>query len=103
MDLATGGPPDASLLTVTLGYAQALQESMAEMHLQVRDILRLAGQAMEQLQDQHAGDACYAVGDKVWLHNPRRKKGLYAKLRSPWEDSCTVLKWLSDIAYQIRR
>ena len=82
VDLVTGRPPDQSLPTVTTTYAMALQERLSEIHSQVRDRLRIAGQAMKQYYDRRMREASYAAGDRVWLHNPRRKRGLSPKLQS---------------------
>lgn len=103
VDLATGRPPDVGLPTVTSGFAAALQENLVEVHHQVRGKLRVAGQAMKDYYDRRMRDVKYAVGDRVWLHNPRRKKGLSPKLQSPWEGPYTVIAVLSAVTYRIRR
>ncbi len=43
------------------------------------------------------------MGDRMWLHNPRRKRGLSPKLQSSWEGPYTVLAALSVVIYQIHR
>lgn len=103
VDLATGRPPDVGLPTVTSGFAAALQEHLAEVHHQVRGKLRVAGQAMKDNYDRRMRDVKYAVGDRVWLHNPRRKRGLSPKLQSPWEGPYTVIAVLSAVTYRIKR
>lgn len=103
VDLATGRPPDVSLPTVTSDYAVALQESMVEVHRRVRGKLKVAGQSMKEVYDRRKRDVRYSVGDRVWLHNPRRKRGLSPKLQSPWEGPYTVIAALSDVTYRIRR
>ncbi|MPC20958.1 hypothetical protein E2C01_013924 [Portunus trituberculatus] len=40
---------------------------------------------------------------RVWLHNPRRRRGLSPKLQSPWEGPYTVVAVPSAVAYKIRR
>ncbi|MPD03074.1 hypothetical protein E2C01_098692 [Portunus trituberculatus] len=45
--------------------------------------LRLAGQAMSRQYLRRSRLAQYEVGSRVWLHNPRRKRGLAPKLQSP--------------------
>ncbi|KAK3882386.1 hypothetical protein Pcinc_003791 [Petrolisthes cinctipes] len=103
VDLATGRPPDEELPTVTTGYATALQERLDKAGRQVRSNLQLAGQAMRQRYSQRVREARYAVGDRVWLNNPRRKRGLSPKLQSPWEGPYHVQEVMSDVTYRIWR
>ena len=51
---------------------------------------------------QRSRGAQYEVGSQVWLHNPRRKRGLAPKLQSPWEGPYTVLAALTDVTYRLR-
>ena len=103
VDLSTGRPPDVILPTVTSGYAAALQESLAAVHHQARGHLKVAGQAMRATYDRRARDAKYTVGDRVWLYNPRRRRGLSPKLQSPWEGPYTVEEVISHVTYRVRR
>ncbi|XP_063889733.1 uncharacterized protein LOC135116311 [Scylla paramamosain] len=82
-------PPDEELPTVSTDYAVALQEHLALAHFQVRHNLRFAGS--------------FAEGDLVWLHNPRRKRGLSPKLQSSWEGPYTVVEPISEVTYRITR
>ncbi|KAK3887145.1 hypothetical protein Pcinc_000347 [Petrolisthes cinctipes] len=102
VNLATGRPPDEELPTVTTGYATALQERLDKAGRQVRSNLQLVGQAMRQRYSQRVREARYAVGDRVWLHNPRRKRGLSPKLQSPWEGPYHVQEVMSDVTYRIQ-
>ncbi|KAL6491384.1 hypothetical protein MHYP_G00017290 [Metynnis hypsauchen] len=43
-----------------------------------------------------------AVGARVWLYNPQRKKGLCPKLQSAWVGPCSVLSRLGEVVYRIR-
>ena len=45
----------------------------------------------------------FKAGDRVWLHNPRRRKGFSPKLQSSWEGPYEVVDALSDVTYRIRR
>ncbi|XP_063599566.1 uncharacterized protein LOC134775886 [Penaeus indicus] len=102
VDLTTGRPPDVNLPTVTSSYAVALQENLVEVHRRVRGKLKVAGHAMKGTYDRRTREVRYNIGDRVWLHNPRRKRGLSPKLQSPWEGPYTVLAALSDVTYRIR-
>ncbi|MPC78771.1 hypothetical protein E2C01_073268 [Portunus trituberculatus] len=78
-------------------------ERLAEAHREVRGKLRTANRAMKELYDRRMRDARYAEGDRVWLHNPRRRRGLLPKLQSPWEGPYTVVAVHSAVTYKIRR
>ena len=43
------------------------------------------------------------MGDSVWLHNVRRKRGRHAKLDNPWEGPFLVTAVLSDMVYRFQR
>lgn len=53
---------------------------------------------MKETYNQCMRGVRYSVNDRLWLHNPCRKRGLSPKLQSPW-----VVTALSDIAYRICR
>ncbi|GFW77954.1 kinectin [Trichonephila clavipes] len=42
-------------------------------------------------------------GNKVWLWNPKRRKGLSSKLQKNWEGPYTVLKRLNDVVVRIQK
>ena len=103
VDLITGRPPDEELPTARTSYAVALQERLLEAHHQVRQNLKFAGESMKRLYDRGTKSTGFTEGDLVWLHNPRRRKGLSPKLLSPWEGPYTVLESISEVTYRIRR
>lgn len=103
VDLVTGRPPDEELPTVRTTYATALQERLVETHHQVRENLHFAAEAMRRHYDRGARVTGHAEGDQVWLHNPRRRKGLSPKLQSPWEGPYFIVERVSEVTYRIRR
>ena len=46
-------------------------------------------------------ELCFEVGDLVWLYQPTVKRGTPPKLHLPWSGPF-VIKWLSDLVYQIQ-
>lgn len=84
-------------------YAAALQEQLTETHNQVQKNSRFTAQLMRHhcIYDVRVTD--HNQDDQVWLHNPRRRKGLLPKLQSPWEDPYTVAEWVSNVVYHIHR
>ena len=101
IDLAIGRPPDEKLPTVQSEYAAALQQRLEDTRQRVSGHLKLAGHAMWQQYQQRVREAEYQPGDKVWLHNPRRVRGLSPKLQSSWEGPYEVLEALSSVTYRI--
>ncbi|MPC57708.1 hypothetical protein E2C01_051695 [Portunus trituberculatus] len=79
LDLATRSLPGEELPQT------APELRMEATRRQVSRNLRLAGQAMTRWYQLRARDAQYAVGDRVWLYNPRKKRVLTLKLQSYWE------------------
>ena len=102
LDLVTGRQLGEELPSTTLKYVATLQRRTEVTRQCVAQNLRVAGQAMALWYQQRSHDASYAVGDKVWLHNPRRKRGLAPKIQSPWEGPFTVLEALLDVTYKIK-
>ena len=103
VDLATGRPPqDASQYEAT-EYAETLREALVEAHQYARSQSQVAGRVMKTRYDARVRGTTFMPGDKVWLHNPRRKKGLSSELQSPWEGPYDVSEVLSDVTYRIRR
>ena len=102
LDLATGRPPGEELPASEPEYVAALHQRMEAARHQATRNLRMAGEAMARGYLRRARDAKYSAGDKVWLHNPRRKRGRAPKLQSPWEGPYTVEQPLSDVTYRIK-
>ncbi|MPC76953.1 hypothetical protein E2C01_071390 [Portunus trituberculatus] len=69
----------------------------------MRSKLRTASCAMKELYDRCMRDARYAEGYRVWLHNPRCRRGLSLKLQNPWEGPYTVVVVPSAVTYKIKR
>ena len=101
VDLALGRPPDERLPTVQSQYAVALQQRLEDTRQRVSRNLKLAGHSMWQRHQQRVREAVFSPGDRVWLHNPRKKRGLSPKLQSQWEGPYTVTEVLSAVTYRL--
>ena len=44
----------------------------------------------------------FMPGERVWVYNPTRKKGVSPKLTSQWMGPCEVLEQLSDVVYWLK-
>ncbi|GFX50478.1 retrovirus-related Pol polyprotein from transposon 412 [Trichonephila clavipes] len=94
-DLLFSRPPDAPLAPEE--YIEKLQERMEEMHHLARERIGMASEKMKTRYDARATGHDFHEGDKVWLWNPKRRKGLSPKLQTNWEGPYTVLKRLNGV------
>ena len=44
----------------------------------------------------------YDPGDRVWLYNPQRKKGVSPKLTCPWRGPYVILTCINDVVYRVK-
>jgi len=96
LDTITKATPDAPPLKTD--YTQAVQKRLASAHDLARCQLNSAAICQKwNFDKQLAGRPC-TIGDRVWLHNVRRKKGRNVKLDCPWEGPYLILV-LSDVVY----
>ncbi|GFV84435.1 retrovirus-related Pol polyprotein from transposon 412 [Trichonephila clavipes] len=89
-DLLFSRQPDAPL--VPEEYIEKLQARMEEMHHLARERIGMASEKMKTRYDARATGHDFHEGDKVWLWNPKHRKGLSPKLQTNWEGPYTVLK-----------
>ena len=83
IEVVTEWPPDDELPINVTPYAADLQDRLREVHHQVWDNLKIAGEAMRDRYNVRASFPVFREGQQVWLYNPRRQKGLSPKLQSP--------------------
>ncbi|GFU08175.1 retrovirus-related Pol polyprotein from transposon 412 [Trichonephila clavipes] len=100
-DLLFSWPPDAPLAPEE--YFEKLQARMEEMHHLARERIGMSSEKMKIRYDARATGHDFHEGDKVWLWNPKRRKGLSPKLQTNWEGPYTVLKRLNDVMVRIQK
>ncbi|GFY27825.1 retrovirus-related Pol polyprotein from transposon 412 [Trichonephila clavipes] len=100
-DLLFSRPPDAPLAPEE--YIEKLQARMEEMHHLASERIVMASEKMKTGYDARATGHDFHEGDKVWLWNPKRRKGLSPKLQTNWEGPYTVLKRLNDVVVRIQK
>ncbi|GFX19507.1 retrovirus-related Pol polyprotein from transposon 412 [Trichonephila clavipes] len=100
-DLLFSRPPDAPLAPEE--YIEKLQAWMEEMHQLARERIGMASKKMKTRYDARATGHDFHEGDKVWLWNPKRRKGLSPKLQTNWEGPYTVLKRLNDVVVRMQK
>ncbi|GFW66573.1 retrovirus-related Pol polyprotein from transposon 412 [Trichonephila clavipes] len=99
-DLLFIRPPDAPLAPEQ--YIEKLQARMEEMHNLATEKIGMASEKMKTRYDTRATGHDFHEGDKVWLWNPKRRKGISPKLQTNWEGPYTVLKRLNDVVFTCR-
>ncbi|GFU28983.1 kinectin [Trichonephila clavipes] len=73
------------------------------MHHLARERIGMASEKMKTRYDTRATGHDFHEGDKVWLWNPKRCKGLSPKLQTNWEGPYTVLKRLNGVVVWIQK
>ena len=102
LDVMTEPTPDTPPLATE--YALALQQRLASVHeVARRNLGKEAAERQKRNYDKRVSSKPFWVGDSVWLHNIRHKKGRKPKLDCPWEGSYLVVSVLSDMTYRIQR
>ena len=70
-------------------------------HEFARQNLKKTAVRQKRNYDKKMAGKPFQVGDSVWLHQVRRKKGRNPKLDCPWEGPYLVTAVLSDVVYRI--
>ncbi|GFX89648.1 kinectin [Trichonephila clavipes] len=63
----------------------------------------MASEKMKTRYDARATGHDFHEGDKVWLWNPKRRKGLSPMLQTNWEGPYTVVKRVNDVVVRIQK
>ena len=72
-------------------------------HEFARRHLGKAAERQKRNYDKRKSSKALRVGDSVWLHNVRRRKGKNPKMDCPWEGPYLLVSVLSDVTYRIKR
>ncbi|XP_076245407.1 uncharacterized protein LOC143185956 [Calliopsis andreniformis] len=97
-----GSSPEKECNNAEAEYTICIIEKMRRIHQFVRHCLDLSSTKMKICYDSHVRPIVFVIGKKVWLFQPRRRKGKCPKLQSDWEGLYTVVDKLN-IIYRIRR
>jgi hypothetical protein len=100
-DLLFGAPPDKE--QPTINHAADLVDWLHNIHDYAHQHLKLASDRMKTRYDNAATCTGYHEGDRVWLYRPTCTKRKSPKLQSPWEGPYTIVTWINDVVYRIRR
>ena len=100
-DLLTGVAPNSKPQPRT-EYAAKLRRTLDRAHSVARETLGRDAEEAKRRYDVRAEMPRFKVGDKVWLYDPRRKKGVNPKLQRPWVGPCIVRKKITDVVFRVR-
>ena len=84
-------------------YVRTQSDRMRAVRVQVERNLKTSAGTMKQRKDLKATLEPLKEGDKVWLYNPKRKKGQSPKLSSSWDGPYLLVKKLSAVTYRIQK
>ena len=98
IDLLFGRPPHEQVETV-----ETLEKRLENVYDFARIRTRVASDRMKKRYDVRASEETFEAGDLVWLHNPRRRKGLSPKLTCNWEGPFVIVKQVNELLYRIRK
>ncbi|GFW94224.1 kinectin [Trichonephila clavipes] len=69
----------------------------------VRERIGMSSEKMKTHYNARATGHDFYEGDKVWLWNLKRRKGMSPKLQTNWEGPYTVLKRLNGVVVRIQK
>ena len=82
-------------------YINRMKTSLELAHELAHNNLQKAQLQQKFQYDKTAKEPQFQVDDLVWLHNPKRKKGLSPKLQSPWIGPYRIEVQTSPVNYRI--
>lgn len=100
-DLLFGRPPDTPLSSDE--YVAHLQERLEKVHHIARERINMTSEKMKNRYDLKATSHKFQEGDRVWLWNPKRRKGLCPKLQASWEGPYKVIKKINDVVVRVQK
>ncbi|UYV64569.1 hypothetical protein LAZ67_3001200, partial [Cordylochernes scorpioides] len=78
-------------------------ERMLTVHQWAGEKLHLSSEKMKDRYNVKTSNKTFKEGEMVWLHDPRRKKGLSPKLQYQWEGPFKIIKCLNDVIYRFQK
>ena len=96
VDLLFGYPEEEKVLP-SVEYVADLQNRIDIVHQHARHAVQMASDRMKEYYDTKADSRVFEVGQSVWLHNPKRRKGISPKLSRAWEGPYLVIKRLNHV------
>ena len=101
VDLMYGRPDEE--YTSQSQYVCDLQRRLEAVHSFARSTASRHHNRSKRRYDLRADTSRFEPGDRVWMANPQRKKGVCPKLTNPWEGPYTVCSRRNDVLYRLQK
>ncbi|GBM08942.1 hypothetical protein AVEN_57480-1 [Araneus ventricosus] len=82
-------------------HMENLETRLESVHAFARERIKMTSERMKTCYDSTATDRHFKEGELVWMHNPKRRRGLSPNLPKNWEGPYTVVKKLNDVVYRV--
>ena len=83
-------------------YIHGLRKNLAKSHELAREKLLAASDQQKRQYDIRSNINSYRQGDKVFVFDPSKKKGMSPKLQCRWSGPFEVVEKLSDLLYRVK-
>lgn len=103
LGLVAGRVPGTEVDSSELVYSQKIRERLEEAFEIARESSLVAQQRQKNYYDLKVCGQPFNLGEKVWVYNPAKTKGISPKLQSRWQGPCEILRKLSDANYIVKR
>lgn len=97
------GEPIGGEIHEAYDYPRFVREQLADAHEMARSHMRTELVRQKKNYDKRENGEAYKKGDRVWIYNPRKKRGLSKKLQRLWEGPYLVLKCIDGLTYQVAK
>uniref|UniRef100_A0A1B0DGT8 Integrase catalytic domain-containing protein n=1 Tax=Phlebotomus papatasi TaxID=29031 RepID=A0A1B0DGT8_PHLPP len=85
-----------------VAYRDELRRRLDIIHESATELLKKTANCMKIRYDRSARPRGFQVDDKVWVYNPKRRRGRSPKLQSNWEGPYTIVERRNDVVFRIR-
>ena len=102
IDLFYGLPEAREKFPSVPEYLQNLEQTIQKVHDFARRNIQNMSNRAKARYDLRTDSQKYDPGDRVWLYNPQRKKGVSPKLTCPWRGPYVILTCINDVVYRVK-
>lgn len=102
LNVVAGGVPGSECVPEEQ-YARKVRERLEVAFEIARESSLVAQKRQKRYYDLKVCGQPYKVGEKVWVYNPAKTKGITPKLQCRWQGPCVIIRKLSDANYVVRK
>ncbi|KAK3921822.1 Retrovirus-related Pol polyprotein from transposon 412 [Frankliniella fusca] len=99
--LSQGLHPDTPDISTAREYPAWLRDRLHGLHHEVRERAWQAALASKERYDVRARRPAFAVGDLVWLYDPKRRRGRNPKLQCWWSGPHRITAMINDVVARL--